>query len=718
VRIAVIGGGPAGLYFAILMKKADPRHQITVAERNAPDATFGWGVVFSEETLGSLRDADPQSYHQITETFARWGSIDIQYGGETIRSRGHVFSGISRRRLLQLLHDRCREVGVRLEFGREVSDASAFDDAELVVAADGVNSTVRRLYEDRFDPRLDQHGTRFAWFGTHRVFDAFTFAFRRNEHGLFQVHAYPFDAHTSTFIVECPEAVWRRAGLDRASEEASMLYCERLFAEELRGHRLMSNRSAWIGFITLSCRTWHHRNVVLVGDAAHTAHFTIGSGTKLAMEDSVSLAAALQRRESLQAALVDYEMERQPVVERFQEAARDSAAYFENVHRYARFQPVQFAFNLLTRSGRITHLELERRDAAFVATVDRWFYARDAGATATAAGRLVPPPPVLAPLRLRGISLPNRVVLAAVGEDDAEDGCLSAGGGRRLEDAAGRGPGMVLGEPAAVSAHGRITSGTPGLYREDHIEGWRRAVDRIHRSGAVAGLRLVHSGPRGSTRPRREGVDRPLRGDGWQTLAASPVGYGAWMPVPAEIDPVRFAQVREDFESATRLALGAGFDLLELDAAGGYLLASFLSPVANLRSDNYGGSLEDRARYPLEVLDAVRAAWPDERPVAIRIAATDWAPEGMEVGEAVRLAGMLAEHGGDLVHVTAGPAVNGRPVYGRAYLNGFADRIRNEAGVAVMVGGNLTTPDEANTILAGGRADLCILHPRYLDAQP
>ncbi|HEX8857661.1 MAG TPA: FAD-dependent monooxygenase, partial [Actinomycetes bacterium] len=484
MRIGILGGGPAGLYFALLMKKADPRHEIRVIERNPPDATFGWGVVFSEETLGALRDADYESYVRITDTFAKWNAIDVRYRGQTIRSRGHAFSGIARKELLRILQERCRQLGVRLEFHRELADLAAFDDDDLLVAADGVNSLARRLLEPRFEPSLDLHSTKYAWFGADLAVDAFTFIFRDTEHGLFQVHAYPFDAHTSTFIVEAHESTWRRAGLDQMPEEESLRFCEQLFRPELGDHKLLSNRSIWFSFVTLRNRNWHHGKVVLLGDSAHTAHFTIGSGTKLAMEDAISLATAFLRHPAdLEAALTWYELDRQPVVERFQEAARESATYFESVSRYSGFEPIQFAFNLLTRSGRIGHLELEKRDPRFIASVDRWFArtaASGGGVEATplsGGGPLLAPPPLFAPFTLRGLELPNRLVLSPPSEDDATDGLVGARHEAELGGAVAAGGGLVLTEPVAVSADGRITPGTPGLYRDDQAAAWRRLVE-------------------------------------------------------------------------------------------------------------------------------------------------------------------------------------------------------------------------------------------------
>jgi len=708
MRIGVLGGGPAGLYFALLAKRADPSHEVTVVERNAPDATFGWGVVFSEETLGALRDADHPSFVEISDAFARWSAIDVVYGGRTVRSRGHVFSAIARKRLLEILQRRCRDVGVELAFHTDVPGLDAFAGSDLLVAADGVNSTARRLLAEQLRPTLDVHRTRYVWFGTDLVLDAFTFVFRATEHGMFQVHAYPFDAHTSTFIVECTEATWRRAGLEDAGEEESIAFCQELFAPELAGHKLLSNRSLWTSFVTVRCASWHHGEVVLLGDAAHTAHFTIGSGTKLAMEDAVALANALQRHpgEPL-AAMTDYELERQPVVERFQEAARASATWFEDVRRYDGFDPVQFAFNLLTRSGRIGHLELTKRDARFVATVDRFL----AGTPAA----LVPRPPLLTPLRQREVTIPNRVAVAVVGEDDADDqGGLAEAAERRHLDAAAAGPGVVVSELVAVAPDGRVTPGTPGLWEESHAAPWARVAAAARRRGTRLAVRLGHAGRRGATRPRRQGVDRPLAGGGWPLLAASAIPYGRGSATPRAMQRADLARITGDFARAARLAAATDADVLLLDLAHGYLLGGYLSPLANRRDDEHGGPLEGRLRFPLEVVDAVRAAWPPERPLWAALAASDWAPGGIEPDEAVQAAVALAGHGCELLQVTAGQATAaGRPDYGRFFLVGWSDLVRNEAGVATMVGGNLTTADEVDTILAAGRADLCLLDPRY-----
>jgi anthraniloyl-CoA monooxygenase len=711
MKIICVGGGPAGLYFALLMKKVDPSHDVTVLERNAPDATFGWGVVFSEETLGALREADLETFDEITETFAKWSAIDVLYGGEKVRSRGHVFSGIRRTRLLDILQRRCLELGVQLEFHREVDDpAGLASECDLLVGADGVHSLVREALPEAFRPAVHQHGTKFAWFGAEFAFDAFTFLFRQNDHGLFQVHAYPFDADTSTFIVECPEEVWRRAGLDRANEEESIAYCERLFAPELGGHRLLSNKSNWISFLTLRNENWHQDNIVLMGDAAHTAHFTIGSGTKLAMEDAVSLADALRRRSrDLRAAFTDYEMERQPLVERFQEAATESATYFENVSRYSSFAPVQFTFNLLTRSGRITHGNLVLRDPVLVARVDAWCAGR--GDTREG-GPPVAPPPMLTPVRLGDDSMTNRVTLSPrlIAESGTAEGLPGRAWIEALKEARTAGGGLVLTEMVAVSADGRITPETSGLYADEHGEAWKRLLDDAPTGASPVAVLLGHAGPRGSTRPRHEGLDRPLREGGWPLLAASAVSHTRRGPTPREMSADDMARVRQDFATSAGKAAKAGADCLVLHFGHGYLVASFISPLTNHRTDEYGGDLEARMRFPLEVLDAVAAMWPPGRPIGVAISATDWVRGGFDADDAVAVARMLKAHGCHFIHTLAGQTtLRARPDYRRLFLVPYSDRIRNEAAIPTLVSGGITTADEVNTIVAAGRADLCLM---------
>jgi anthraniloyl-CoA monooxygenase len=706
VRIVTVGGGPAGLYASLLLKKIEPRNEITVVERNPADATYGWGVVFSDQTLTEFREADYQTYRQITDRFVQWDAIDIFFEDQLIRSGGHVFAGIARRELLGILQRRCGELGVDLRFEERIEALEDLPPHDLLIGADGVTSMVRRFHEKSFRPSFEEGRARYIWFGTNRALDSFTFIFRHSEHGVFQVHAYPFDGTTSTWIVECSEETWRRAGLDEAAEGESIGFCERLFAGDLRGSALLSNNSRWLTFATLRCRTWHRGSVVLLGDAAHTAHFSIGSGTKLAMEDAISLARAFEHHGTdADAALADYELERKPVVERFQDAAEESRAYFENTDRYLHLSPQQFAFHLLSRSGRIDYDVLRIRDPAYADGVDRWF-AASAGAPRAA----LAPPPAFTPITLRALRLPNRAVVSPAPRYSAVDGRPGRDLHEDLVRAAEAGAALVFTEILAVSPEARITSGDAGLYQDEHAERWAAIVEEVHRSGARVALRLGHAGRRGSTRPRQDGLDRPLREGGWELVSASAIPYRPDGPVPRELDGGGMDRIVAEFVSAVGRGVRAGFDLLEVSMAHGYLLGSFLSPLANVRSDEFGGSFEDRIRYPLDVLRSVREEWPEDKPIAVAINATDWTPGGTEVEDAVRAGRDLAEAGCDVVEVLAGHTTpDHRPRYGRLFLVPLADRIRNEARVQTLVGGGIGTTGQANTVLAGARADLVLM---------
>lgn len=705
MRVAVIGAGPGGLYAALLLKRADPANEIAVYEQNPEGATYGWGVVFSDTTLAAFREADHPTYEAITDRFVFWDAIDIRYRDELIRAEGQPFAGIRRTTLLRILADRCRELDVDLRFEHPVEDHGPLaEDHDLVVAADGVHSPVREAHADHFGTRLDEGAARYIWFGTPLPLDSFTFVFRENRDGLFQAHAYPFDGETSTWIVECREDAWREAGLDRADEKESIAYCEELFAPELRGRPLLSNDSRWISFVTVTNRTWRRGRVVLLGDAAHTAHFSIGSGTKLAMEDAIALANGVETRPDLDAALRDYEAERRPRVERFQEAARRSQSYFEDIPRYAGMEPRQFAFHLLTRSGRVDYTSLRMRDPRLVERVDAMFDGE--------ASRLAPPP-LFHPLSLRGITLDNRVAARPAPRYGADEGTPAGGAVADLLDAGRSGAGLVLAGPVAVAPAARITPGDEGCWSGDHEEAWAGAVAALRAEGrARVGLVLSHAGPRGSTRPRGEGTDRSLREGGWSLVAASPQPYGPGLPAPREADRADMDEVIGRFVESADLARRAGIDLLLVHMGHGYLLASFISPLTNHREDRYGGDLESRMRFPLEVFDAVRAAWPKERPLGAVVTADDLAPGGAGPDQAAEVSGMLRDGGCDLILPVAGQTTwRTLPAYGPAYLAEHADRIRNERGVPTLLEGGITTLDQVNTLVAGGRADLCVLGP-------
>ena len=717
MKIVCVGGGPAGLYFALLMKKADPSHDITVLERNRADDTFGFGVVFSDATLENFAQADPDTHRQITDAFFHWQDIDTHYQGEVLTSAGHGFAGMSRQVLLDILRRRGEALGVAYRFETEVDDVARYEDADLVLAADGVNSAIRNRYAEHFQPEIDVRPNKFVWLGTTFPFSAFTFYFREDEHGLWRVHAYRYNATHSTFIVETTEEAWLRAGLATATEDETVSFCERLFERELAGHALLKNRSLWRSFPTVRNRRWFWRNVVLIGDAAHTAHFSIGSGTKLAMEDAIALAEALKTRRDVAAALVAYDEERRRAVESTQRAAQVSLEWFENTERYhGRLPPTQFTFSLLTRSLRVTHDNLRVRDPKFVEAVDRAFAEQAAAQSRVAVPAEPLPPPMFTPFRLRGVVLPNRVVVAPMCQASADDGTPTDWHVVHLGSRAVGGAGLVMTEMTGVSRDARINPGCAGLYKSEHVHAWARVVDFVHRSTpARIGIQLAHAGRRGSCRRPWEGADQPLPSGNWPLISASALPYLPHGRVPRAMSRADMERVRQDFADAAAMADTAGFDLLELQLADGYLLASFISPVTNRRTDEYGGSLGNRLRFPLEVFDAVRAAWPSDKPMSVRISAHDWATDGATPDDAVYVAARLQAHGCDIVHVTSGHTVpESRPRHGRLFQTPFADRIRHEVGIPTMTVGAITTYADVNSILAAGRADLCVLGRAHL----
>lgn len=736
MNIVCVGGGPAGLYFGLLMKKQNQAHQITVIERNRPYDTFGWGVVFSDQTLGNLALADDISARAIQASFNHWDDIDTYFKGEKVSSGGHGFCGIGRKHLLNILQQRCEELGVTLLFETEVEDDQAIAaryQADLVIAADGLNSRIRTRYAASYQPQIDARRCRFVWLGTRKKFDAFTFAFRETEHGWFQAHIYQYDAETSTFIVETPEEVWRAAGLEQMTAEQSIAFCEQLFADILNGHRLMSNAAhlrgsaMWIVFPRIVCQRWVHWQqigqqqvpVVLMGDAAHTAHYSIGSGTKLALEDAIELARCFGQHDDTASALETYQQVRSVEVIKLQSAARNSMEWFENVARYTALEAPQFAYSMLTRSQRLSHENLRLRDAAYVADYERWFAARAYAAAGlpVATSGTTAPPPMFTPYKVRELVLKNRIVVSPMAQYSAVDGTvgdyhLAHLGARALGGAA-----MVFAEMTCVSADARITPYCPGLYASEHTAAWRRIVDFVHgHSDARIAIQLGHAGAKGSTRAMWDGIDQPLERDNWPLLSASPQQYLQGVSQVAQpLTRADMARIEADFVRATQAAEQAGFDWVELHCAHGYLLSSFISPLTNQREDEYGGTLENRCRYPLQVFAAMRAVWPQHKPMSVRISAHDWVEGGITPDDAVQIARLFKAAGADMIDCSSGQVSKAeKPLYGRMFQTPFADRIRNEAGIGAIAVGSIFEADHANGIIAAGRADLCAVGRPHL----
>jgi anthraniloyl-CoA monooxygenase len=723
MRIVCIGGGPAGLYFAILMKKLNAAHHITVVERNKPYDTFGWGVVFSDATMQNMRIADPETAAEIEAAFNHWDDIEVLIKGRRMRTTGHGFVGIGRKLMLNILQARCEALGVELVFECDAEDTD-YPDADLVIASDGVNSRIRQKYAGVFKPDMVIRPNRYIWLGVDKSYDAFTFDFRRTAHGWFQAHIYKFNETTSTFIVETTEETFLAHGLDGADQAASIAFCEEVFADVLGGARLMTNArhlrgSAWLNFQRLVCGGWSHHNgnshVVLMGDAAHTAHFAIGSGTKLAIEDAIELARQFARLgEDVPAVLAEYEALRAIDVIRIQNAARNAMEWFEVAGaRYAdTLEPEQFMYSLLTRSQRISHENLRKRDRVWLEGYERWFAARCGLDVSKGA-----PPPMFTPYTLRGVTFTNRVVVSPMAVYSAKDGMPNDFHLVHLGARALGGPGLVFAEMTCVSPDARITPGCLGLWNDAQRDGFTRVVDFIHSTQARAGLQIGHAGRKGSTKIGWEGMDEPLDDGNWELISASPVPYLSNGPIPREMTPEDMARVLADFVSAAERGAAAGFDVLELHCAHGYLLSSFLSPLTNRRDDAYGGDHAARARYPLEVFRAVRAVWPQDRPMFVRLSCHDWADGGTTPEDAAIFAGMFQEAGADLVDCSSGQVwSDDHPVYGRMYQTPFADRIRNEIGVPTIAVGAISEADQVNSIIAAGRADLCaVARPHLAD---
>ncbi len=714
-RAVFIGGGPAGLFGAILLKKALPDAKVEVYERNRPDDTFGWGVVFSDQTMSGFRAADPQSHDAIVGDFHHWDDIDVHFRGETIRSGGHGFCGIGRRRLLNIFQERACSLGVEQHFQAEINELTPLADADLIVASDGVNSKVRTRHAEVFQPDIAVGKCRFIWLGTRQKFAAFTFAFEKTEHGWFQIHAYQFSEDVSTVIVETREETWRAHGLDGYTTERSIAFCEALFAKYLDGQQLLSNAnhlrgSAWLNFNRVLCAQWHHRNIVLIGDAAHTAHFGIGSGTKLAMEDAMSLVSRVASASDVQAGLQIYQAERSLEALKLQSAARNRMEWFENVARYSNLEPRQFAYALLTGSQRIGHANLKLRDSGFVEGYERWL-ARRSGVYDAAR------PPMFLPFRLANMELANRVVVSPMAQYQAADGIPGDWHLMHYGARAVGGAGLLFTEMTCVSATGRITPGCTGLWNEAQRDAWRRIVEFVHaQSAAKFCLQIGHSGRKGSTQLGWERMDYPLASGNWPLLAPSAIPYLAGVSqIPQAMTRSDMDEVRDDFVRCARLALDAGFDMLELHLAHGYLLGSFLSPLTNQRQDEFGGDIAARLRFPLEVFSAVRAVWPRERALSARISACDWAQGGLSEKDLLAIAAALKHAGADVLDVSTGQTVaEQQPVYGRMWQTPFADKVRNEIGIPTIAVGNIFEADHVNSIIAAGRADLCALARPHL----
>ena len=722
MRIACIGGGPAGLYFAIALKLRQPGAAIDLYERNAEGVTFGWGVVFSDQTLANLQSVDPVSAREIAADFAHWDDIEVHIRGEVVRSSGHGFIGIGRKRLLEILAKRARALGVEIHYEVEADpELGAWDGYDVVVAADGVNSRFREAYRDALGVEVEKRANKFIWLGTPKAFDAFTFAFEKTTAGWIWAHAYRFAPDCSTFIVECSETTWRGLGFDRMEQAEAIRICERIFAAQLDGAPLLSNTShlsgpdSWLNFRRVHCQYWHQDKLILLGDAAHTAHFSIGSGTKLALEDAAKLAEVLSRDQQnggRETALADYQAERELEVLKLQNSARNSTEWFEAVERYLDFEPWQFAYSLLTRSQRISHENLRVRDADWLSGIEQRFWQRATGEAASH-------PPMFAPFSLRGMSVDNRIVVSPMAMYSAIDGSpgefhLVHYGARAMG-----GAGMLFTEMTCVSPDGRITPGCTGMYEQRHIDEWRRITDFVHaHSPAKFCLQLGHSGGKGSTQIGWEVMDSPLAEGNWPVMAASEVAWSAANQVPRAMTRADMDMVRDQFVAAVRMGIEADFDMVELHAAHGYLLSSFITPLLNRRSDDYGGSLDNRLRFPIEVFSAMRDAWPGDRPMSVRISATDWAgADGVTGDEAVRIAEAFARAGADLIDVSAGQTwAEAKPVYGRMFQTPYSDKIRNVAKLATMAVGNVTDFDQVNGILASGRADLVALgRPHLID---
>jgi anthraniloyl-CoA monooxygenase len=723
--ILIVGGGPSGLYLATLLKKGRPEHQVRVLERNRFGDAFGFGVVFSDETLDNFQDADPASFGELARSFRHWGDIQVRHpDGRTFRSGGHGFAAVSRRQLLEILTTRATDLGVDIEFSTAMGGFTDLPRADLIVGADGANSAVRKHLAPYLEPSIDLRRNRYIWFGTAKVFDEFNFIFEDTPAGMVWAHVYPYSDEGSTFIVEMAPETWVGLGLERledlaaapgSSDDLALARCQDLFASHLDGHDLIGNNSKWLQFPTITCARWHHENVVLMGDAIHTAHFSVGSGTKLAMEDAITLSRLLLEDLALDEALDQYERQRRPEVQSLQRAARASLEWFEGADRYRNAEPEQFVFSMLTRSQRVTYDNLRVRDPVYMSEVDSWYASSSHGCPVSVDPGV---PPMFHPFQLRDLVLSNRIVVSPMDQYSAVDGLPNRWHLVHLGSRAVGGAGLVMTEMTCVSRDGRISPGCTGIWDDDQAERWAEVVDFVHEhTPAAIGLQIGHSGRKGSTKLMWEGDTEPLDDGNWEIVAPSPLPYRSDSQVPREVTRAEMDTISEQHVAAAIRGDRAGFDLLELHFAHGYLMSSFLTPLANIRSDEYGGSLEHRMRYPLEVFTAVRQAWPSHKPISVRISATDWVPGGFDGDDAVAFAARLKTLGCDIIDVSTGQTTpDAEPDYGRLYQTPYSDRIRREVGIPTMTVGAVSSIDDVHNILVSGRADLCVLaRPHLVD---
>jgi anthraniloyl-CoA monooxygenase len=710
MKITVIGGGPGGLYFSILTKKAMPHCQIDIYERNKPDDSFGFGVVFSDETLGEFLKRDMKSYELIRSKFAYWDDIIIARDGESVTIAGNGFCGCSRKTLLQLLQQRCLEEGVNLHFEQNVDDLSQFADSDIILATDGIGSAIRTQYQKEFGTKIELKKNRFVWLGSTKPLDAFTYFFRSTPHGTIVAHSYQYEEGMSTWIFECSDETWKKHGFEVTNEADTMAKIAEIFAAELDGHPLISNKSHWRQFPHVTNENWYHNNIVLLGDAKATAHYSIGSGTKLAMDSAIGLSdAVIANPNDVKAAFRQYDKSRRNTVEMIQYAAIVSLDWFENMDRHIQHSFQQFAFGCMTRSKKVTYENLRLRDSSFTDKVLKEFIHK-------CHAELVSASPAFTTFKLRNLELHNRIVMSSMGQYVAENGLVNDWHFQHYTSRAVGGLGLILTEMTAVSDTGRITEGCAGIYTESQVNAWKRITDFIHQyTQTKIGIQLGHSGRKGCSKIPWESQ---FQGTKWKLLSASAIPFNENSDCPKEMTLEDMKLVKIQFVQAAKNANEAGFDMIELQAHHGFLLASFLSPLTNIRTDDFGGNVQNRLKYPLEVFTAIREVFPTEKPISVRISATDWAENGISETDVFVISEAFKKAGADIINVSTGNTVaNQKPQTGRMWQTPFSDAVRNTVHIPTITAGYIQDIDQINTIILNGRADLVALgRPLLLDA--